>query len=101
MSAGKVEEPLTLVPVTSNDEEQPSGTNGVNGTTASQSRFDPNFTENVIKATGPKASERMRKVMASLTRHLHDFCRENEITIDEYMAGIDMVCLSSCSSNES
>ena len=65
--------------------------NGTNGSTASVSRFDPHFTDNVINATGPKASPRLRKVMGSLTRHLHDFCRENEITIDEYMAAIEMV----------
>ena len=54
-------------------------------------RFDPDFTQSVINATGPKASPRMRKVMASLIRHVHDFARENEITVDEYMAGIEMV----------
>ena len=63
----------------------------VNGASTQASRFDPNFTESVINANGPKANPRLAKVMASLTRHLHDFCRENEITIDEYMAGIDMV----------
>ena len=89
-----VEEPLNLVPVSSEDQE---GSNGVNGATngvedaPSTDRFDPKFTDSVINATGPKANPRMKKVLASLTRHLHDFCRENEITIDEYMAGIDMV----------
>ena len=60
-------------------------------------RFDPNFTQSVINAAGPKASPRMRKVMDSLTRHLHDFTREDEITVDEYMAGIEMVCYYTCS----
>ncbi|KAK5109544.1 hypothetical protein LTR62_006895 [Meristemomyces frigidus] len=55
------------------------------------SRFDPAFTDAVINATGPKASPRLRQVMASLTRHLHDFCRENEITVEEYMAGVAMI----------
>lgn len=63
---------------------------GANGATAT-SRYDPKFTDSVINAVGPKANPRMRKVMASLVRHLHDFCRENEITVDEYMAGIEMV----------
>lgn len=36
----------------------------------------------------------MRKVMASLVRHLHDLCRENKITVEEYMAGLDLVCQS-------
>ena len=54
-------------------------------------KFDPNFTQNVISATGPRASQRMRKVMASLIQHLHDFARENEITVDEWMAGVELV----------
>ncbi|OCL06704.1 aromatic compound dioxygenase [Glonium stellatum] len=54
-------------------------------------KFDPNFTQNVINATGPKASPRMRKVMASLIQHIHDFARENEITVDEWMAGVELM----------
>ena len=96
--AGKVQEPLNLVPDQSDEQPAPNyanganGSNGTNGSSASTSRFDPHFTDAVINATGPKANPRLCKVMASLTRHLHDFCRENEITIDEYMAGIDLVC---------
>lgn len=67
-------------------------TNGANGTsTTSTSRFDPNFTRNVINATGPKASPRVRKVLGSLIQHLHDFCRENEITVDEWLSAVDLV----------
>lgn len=62
--------------------------NGVNGDAA---RFDPNFTDSVINAVGPKANARLAKIMNSLTRHLHDWMRENEITLDEYMTGIDLV----------
>ena len=96
--ASKVDEPLSLAPVeaTLSNESGNGATNGADGangdvSTTKTSRFDPNFTESVIKATGPKANPRVAKIMASLTRHLHDFCRENEITIDEYMAGIDLV----------
>ena len=60
-------------------------------------RFDPNFTQSVIDAAGPAVSPRMRKVMDSLIRHLHDFARENEITLDEYIAGIEMVRSYTCS----
>ena len=69
----------------------------INGTSHSSStpgqihRFDPSFTQKVIDATGPKASPRARKVMASMIRHIHDFARENEITVDEWMAGVEMV----------
>lgn len=55
-------------------------------------RYDPNFTQNVISATGPKASPRMRTVVSSLIRHIHDFAREVDLTVDEWMAGVEMVC---------
>lgn len=56
-------------------------------------KFNPHFTQAVINATGPKASPRVRKITASLIQHLHDFARENEITIDEWMAGLELACL--------
>ena len=49
------------------------------------------FTEAVINAIGPKATPRIRQVMSSLIRHVHDFARENDITIDEWMAALEMV----------
>lgn len=63
--------------------------NGV--TNGAPHKFDPNYTDLVINATGPKASPRMRKVIPGLIRHLHDFCREEEITIDEWMAAVNFV----------
>jgi catechol 1,2-dioxygenase len=65
-------------------------TSGINGATTH--KFDPNFTQNVINATGPKCTPRLRKVMASLIQHIHDFARENEITVDEWMAAVNFVC---------
>ena len=41
---------------------------------------DP-FTEAVIGSIGPSASDRTRTVFASLIRHIHDFARENIITV--------------------
>lgn len=100
----ETEEPLTLAPeeknsqVNTNDnriDHNQSHTNGItrgeSATTPQTHRFDPSFTQSLINATGPKASPRMRKVMASLIRHVHDFARENEITVDEYMAGVEMI----------
>jgi catechol 1,2-dioxygenase len=55
------------------------------------SRFDPNFTDNVINAMGPKTSPRLRQVMTSLIRHVHDFARETELTVDEWMAGVQLI----------
>ena len=58
-------------------------------------KFNPHFTEAVINATGPKATPRVRQLTASLIRHLHDFARENELTVDEWMAGVQLVGLCS------
>jgi len=41
-------------------------------------RFDPDFTDNVINAMGPKTSPRLRQLMTGLIRHVHDFAREND-----------------------
>lgn len=54
-------------------------------------KFNPDFTQSVINATGPKATPRVRQLTASLIQHLHDFARENELTVDEWMAGLELV----------
>lgn len=54
-------------------------------------RFDPNFTDHVVNNMGPDVNPRFRKVMGSLIRHVHDFARENEVTVDEWMAGVQML----------
>lgn len=56
-------------------------------------KFNPNFTDAVINATGPNATPRVRQLAAGLIRHLHDFARENELTVDEWMAGVQLVRL--------
>ncbi|GIZ49868.1 hypothetical protein CKM354_001288600 [Cercospora kikuchii] len=53
--------------------------------------YDPDFTNNVIAATGPNASARLKEVMPALIRHVHDFAREVNLTTEEYMAGIAMI----------
>ena len=95
----EVSEPLTLAPEEASSKANLNGANGDSipkdsATTPKTHRFDPNFTQNVINSTGPKTSPRMRKVMASLIQHIHDFARENEVTLDEWMAGVDFVRLS-------
>ncbi|CAG8186886.1 unnamed protein product [Penicillium olsonii] len=54
-------------------------------------RFNPEFTDNVINAMGPKTTPRMRKLMTGLIKHMHDFAREEELTVDEWMAGVQML----------
>ena len=92
----KVSQPLTLAPEETNSKANLDGVNGNStpkdsGTPPRTHLFDPNFTQNVIKSTGPKTSPRMRKVITSLIQHVHDFARENEITIEEWMTGVNCV----------
>lgn len=54
-------------------------------------RLDPNFTQNVIDATGPKASPRTREIIGPLVRHLHAFARETNLTVGEWMEGINLI----------
>jgi catechol 1,2-dioxygenase len=58
---------------------------------APSSRFDATFTQRVIDATGPKANPRMKEVIGPLLRHLHDFAREVNLTVDEWMAGVELI----------
>ena len=67
---------------------------------ASKPRFDPNYTQHVINATGPKTTPRMREVMSSLIRHVHDFAREVELTVDEWMLGVELINWAGQMSNE-
>ena len=55
------------------------------------SRFDPKFTQHVIDSMGPKTTPRMRQLMGGLIRHVHDFARENELTVEEWMAGVELM----------
>jgi catechol 1,2-dioxygenase len=55
------------------------------------SRFDPNFTNHVVETIGPNTTPRNREVIGSLIRHLHDFAREVELSVDEWMLGVHFV----------
>ncbi|KAF1922805.1 uncharacterized protein M421DRAFT_104849 [Didymella exigua CBS 183.55] len=58
---------------------------------SAQHRFDPNFTDAVINAIGPKVDDRTRFVMGRMIRHLHDFIREVELTNEEWFEGVRFV----------
>ncbi|KAI1845952.1 hypothetical protein JX265_011152 [Neoarthrinium moseri] len=49
------------------------------------------WTEQVINSMGPKTEPRLREVMSSLIRHVHDFAREVKLTTDEWMLGVEMI----------
>lgn len=40
---------------------------------------------------GPNVTPRNRQVLGALIKHIHDFSREVELTIDEWMAGVHFV----------
>jgi len=54
-------------------------------------RFDPNFTDNVVNSFGPKATPRAREVIGCLIRHIHDFARETELSMEEWMMGVQFI----------
>ncbi|KXS22279.1 aromatic compound dioxygenase [Gonapodya prolifera JEL478] len=49
------------------------------------------YTENVINATGPNASSRVKKVLPILFKHLHAAVIEAEITFDELIATLEFL----------
>lgn len=69
----------------------PNTNNGAGAATKKKPQYDPDFTANVIAATGPKTSPRMRQVITSLIQHVHDFARENDVTVSEWMQGVEFL----------
>lgn len=49
------------------------------------------FTDHVIQTMGPKTSPRLRVVMSSFIQHIHDFAREVDLTVDEWIMGVNMI----------
>lgn len=68
-----------------------NGTNGTNGVKDSTSKFDPHFTEHVIGLMSSGMKPRHREVLASLIKNLHNFCREIELTQEEWVLGVNYV----------
>lgn len=70
-----------------------AATNGsTNGTaTNGSSKFDPNFTQHVIDLMSPETKPRDRQILSALIRHMHDFCREVELTQEEWITGVNYV----------
>lgn len=54
-------------------------------------QHDPTITDSVIAATGSSANPRLAAIIPSLVRHLHDFAREVDLTVAEWMAGVELV----------
>lgn len=67
-----------------------TSTNGAAPSNGS-SKFDPNFTKNVINLMSPETKPRHREIFTSLITHMHDFIREVELTQDEWVLGVKFV----------
>lgn len=86
------ENPRNLGPMMSEDQDAMNGaTDDGNDGNFDFSRSEHQFSENLEKIINPNATPRLRKLMKTLIRNLYDFCRDNEITMDEYMTAIQMV----------
>lgn len=49
------------------------------------------FTDTVIESFGPKSTPRSRKIMLSLIQHIHDFTRENNIMVDDWLYAVNFI----------
>jgi hypothetical protein len=58
-----------------------------------EKKYDLTLTDKVIAATGPNALPRLAQIMPSLIRHLHEFAREVDLTVDEWTAGVELVSM--------
>ena len=58
---------------------------------SAQSKFDPHFTQRVIDLMSSETKPRHREILGSLIKHIHDFCREVELTQDEWVIGVDYI----------
>ncbi|KAJ8133043.1 hypothetical protein O1611_g581 [Lasiodiplodia mahajangana] len=63
----------------------------INGRDEGDTEYDPHFTDRVIAATGQDANPRLKQIMPALLRHLHDFAREVDLTVAEWMAGVELI----------
>lgn len=65
----------------------------MNGATENKKplQLDQKFTDQVKASVGPKCEPRLRQLFCGLVQHMHDFVRENDVTMDEFLMGIDVV----------
>jgi hydroxyquinol 1,2-dioxygenase len=59
--------------------------------TAEQERREQRVVDDVLASFEGAESVRLKQIMQSLTRHLHDFVREVRLTQDEWQSGIDFL----------
>ena len=65
-----------------------------NGNTPSsipKSSLDPAWTNMVVSSMGPDVPKRLRDILAALIKHIHQFTKETNLTIDEWHAGMEFL----------
>ncbi|RMJ16509.1 hypothetical protein CDV36_003808 [Fusarium kuroshium] len=75
----------------STETTQPTKANGQNGGVPQEEGLGQAFTQQVIDSFGPKTDPRLREVMSSFVQHMHDFARETQLTVDEWMTAVKMI----------
>ncbi|KAH6672445.1 putative catechol 1,2-dioxygenase [Halenospora varia] len=55
------------------------------------SQFAPGFTQHCLDTIDPKCTPRNKEVIGSLIKHIHDWAREVELSVDEWMTGLKFV----------
>ncbi|KAM0424361.1 hypothetical protein ACHAPT_010508 [Fusarium lateritium] len=65
--------------------------NGDQNGAAQEEGLGQAFTQQVIDSFGPKTDPRLREVMSSFVQHMHDFARETQLTVDEWMMAVKMI----------
>jgi hypothetical protein len=61
------------------------------GSIAESAPLGKEFTQKVVDAMGPNTPPRLREIMSSLIRHLHEFTIETQLTTDEWMLGVNTI----------
>jgi len=61
------------------------------GSIAESGPLGKEFTQKVVDAMGPNTPPRLREIMSSLIRHLHEFTIETQLTTDEWMLGVNTI----------
>ncbi|UPL00209.1 hypothetical protein LCI18_011143 [Fusarium solani-melongenae] len=79
---------------------KPTKANGQNGGAPQEEGLGQTFTQQVIDSFGPKTDPRLREVMSSFVQHMHDFARETQLTVDEWMTAVKMINWAGQMSNE-
>jgi catechol 1,2-dioxygenase len=77
--------------MTMNGTNGTNGAHGSNGVNDKTSRFDPQFTQRVIDLMSSETKPRHKEILSSLIAHIHDFCREVELTQDEWVLGVNYI----------